>query len=40
LTDPSSAHQRFGYTTIAIESLDFTNFLDGDTKPLIVFLMG
>jgi hypothetical protein len=39
LTDPPSTRQRFGHTTIAIESLGFTNFLESGTQPLIVFLV-
>src|SRR5438046_1749659 len=36
---PAGTKQGFGHTTIAIESLDFTNLLYSSTQPLIVFLV-
>jgi hypothetical protein len=36
---PPRTQQRFGDTTIAIESLGFTNRLDGGTQALVLLLM-
>ena len=36
---PAHTHQRFGYPTITVASKRLTNFLDGGTQLLIVFLV-